>query len=280
MNEHIKDTTTRPASNLTGETLADASNDARAEKLTARQLRERRALQQYNSVPNLSRSELEIFTRALLNERDRLLDMVDDYEAGADATPVPEGAAGTTGQLWHKMLQADEAGRFRLLGWFTEVADRSSACFTENHRGRLEHLQFELEDVQAKLSTTLGFDTPQSLHSLTVAVQALRNVLVDGLAARAEYAGSVTLDDLMPKFPAAPSVQEKIGEQLKAAGIDTSAVCGYTWEGEQTDACDAGVHQCRLINPLHVQSHQCDPDHCGQELSHFEAERLVREANQ
>lgn len=227
-------------------------------------------------------TEEEKLRQLIVEVRDKLA----RYEAGADATPAPEGEdiPLTTGQLWHKMLQADEAGRFRLLNWFMEVAERDSSCFAENHRGRLEHLQFELEDVQAKLSTTLGFDTPQSLHSLTVAVQALRNVMVDGLAARegrVEYAaaGSVTLDDLLSKFPAAPSVQEKIGEQLKAAGIDTSAVCGYGWEGEPTDACDAGVHECRLINPLHVQSHQCDPDHCGQELSHFEAEQRA-EANQ
>lgn len=224
--------------------------------------------------------ELDALRRLLREARDK----IEAYEAGADPTPVPEGVAGTTGQLWHKILQADEAGRFRLLNWLIELAERESNCFTQNHEGRIDHLQFELQDVQAKLGATLGFDTPQSLHSLTVAVQALRNVMVDGIAAResrVEYRELTDEDypsDLLKNdedFPQERTVQEKIGDQLKAAGIDTTAVCRYTWEGPSTDSCDGGVHECRLINPLHVESHQCDPDHCGQELSHDEAERLL-----
>lgn len=215
---------------------------------------------------------------------EHLRSLVKAYEAGADATPVPEGVAGTTGQLWHKMLQADEAGRFRLLNWFMEVAERESSCFALNHEGRLRNLTFELEDVQAKLSTTLGFDTPQSLHSLTVAVQALRNVMVDGLAARAQILTAEDyLSDLLKydeDLPQEPSVQEKIGEQLKAAGIDTSATCGYEWSTEQgvLDPSICYNHACAMINPLHVESHQCAA--CGAVLTHDQAERLVMEANQ
>lgn len=241
---------------------------------------------------DFTESEEDMLRRYLREAQDKIA----RYEAAADATPVPEGVAGTTGQLWHKMLQADEAGRYRLLGWFMEIAERDSSCFAENHRGRLDHLQFELQDVQAKLSTTLGFDTPQSLHSLTVAVQALRNVMVERLAARepqVEYRAvdepAFSIDDLLPKFPAAPSVQEKIGEQLKAAGIDTSAVCGFEVAGwpsiEEDDYCASwseplgageGGHRCAVVNPLHAGVHECK---CGAQLGHDQAERLVMEAN-
>lgn len=223
-------------------------------------------------------TEEEKLRQLIVEVRDKLA----RYEAGADPTPVPEGVAGTTGQLWHKMLQADEAGRFRLLGWFMEIAERSSSCFAQNHQGSIDQLQFELQDVQAKLSATLGFDTPQSLHSLTVAVQALRNVMVDGLAARAQILTAEDYpSDLLEydeDLPQEPSVQEKIGEQLKAAGIDTSATCGYEWNltDEHVEHDISTVHRCTMINPLHAESHVCG--NCGTVLTHDQAERLVMEA--
>jgi hypothetical protein len=69
-------------------------------------------------------------------------------------------------------------------------------------------------------------------------------------------------------------VKDKVASDLKAAGIDTASICGYQWEGETTDACDGGVHECRLVNPLHVGDHACDPRWCGMTLSQETAERI------
>lgn len=60
----------------------------------------------------------------------------------------------------------------------------------------------------------------------------------------------------------------------KRAGIDRRAKCGYTWEGEPTDWCDGGAHECQLIDPLHQVDHACDERYCGQTLSVPAAEAL------
>jgi hypothetical protein len=192
------------------------------------------------------------------------------YEAGQDATPREEGIVLSPAQLWHKLLTVPEDQRLAMLRVLTENARTAYDCFAQDHGGALMQLE---ADREALSHAVFGSPTLDSTSQLHTAVRALRSVMVDGIAARG---GVVEYREVEPEtFPEEPDVREKIGAQLKSAGIDLSSVCGYQWEGPATDACDGGAHACRLVNPLHVQAHECDPDHCGQTLTHIEAEQLA-----
>lgn len=271
-NEDPDDTRTMPGSNLVDEVLADASNDPRAARLTNKQLREKRALDTYNSIPNLHRAELETLCRALLNERDHLLDVVDAYEAGREVYDIAmaEGRRATPGQLWHKLLSAPEDGRLALLLAMLGSSDAAHDCFMQNHQGRIEAIEYELADVQAKLGSVFGFDTPQSLHSLTVAVQALRNIMVAGIAERGQVLTTMEETE-MPEWRQPDGLEAekaKVRDSLKEAGIDLRSVCGFEWPGDEMHE-----HACGEVNPLHAQSHWCE--RCNATLSHVEAEKLA-----
>jgi hypothetical protein len=73
----------------------------------------------------------------------------------------------------------------------------------------------------------------------------------------------------LPEFEGDRDVREKIGEQLKSAGIDPSAPCGFEWPGDDMHA----EHFCGEINPLHTQDHKCEL--CSGTLSHVEAEAMM-----
>lgn len=203
------------------------------------------------------------------------------YEAGQDTTPAEEGRELTGAQMWHKLLTADETTRMAMLTAFWSNLGVARACFEQDHEGRIADLLHQLDTAQTDLARTFGLDEDDvlpSLGELTVTVRALRNVMVDGIARRAtvlDDAIDQALDEYDESFPQEAGTQEKLVAVLKEKGIDVASICRYTWEGAPTDACDGGVHECRLVNPLHAESHACDPDHCGQELTHEDAERLA-----
>lgn len=210
--------------------------------------------------------------RAIIAEQRARLDA---YEAGAQAFDALEARKLNPGQLWRKLLDASTDQRLAMLLRQSENMSTAYDCFAQDHQRRLADLTERIEETQRQLSETLGFDQAQPLCSLLVAVRALKNVMVEGIAAReprVEYA-EPSIEDL-PEFAGDRDVREKIGEQLKSAGIDTQSICHYQWEGPATDGCDGGAHDCQLVNPLHASAHQCDPQWCGQELTHEEAERI------
>lgn len=192
------------------------------------------------------------------------------YEAGADATPREEGTLLTTpGQLWHKLLGAPEDVRMAMLQAALENAQSAHTCFVMGHEGRLR----EAEEERELLSIAV-FDMPtnDSTRQLHTAVRALRQVMVDGIAARTttvEMTGELTLEE----FPEEPDLRQKIGAQLKSAGIDLQSICGYEWQGDATPLCPLGSHTCGAVNPLHALAHGCKD--CSASLSHEEAERLA-----
>jgi hypothetical protein len=196
------------------------------------------------------------------------------YEAGRDDSERVEGQARTPGQLWAQLLDSSMPERQFMLEAMIRNTEGLRACFVEGHRGRIEDLTSRIEEAQRHLSETLGFAETQPLYSLLIAVRALKNVMVEGLATR-ESVITTAAEVELPEFAGDRGVREKIDEQLKSAGIDTQSICRFTWEGPSTDACDGGVHECRLVNPLHIEDHACDPRHCGQTLSHIEAEKLT-----
>lgn len=195
---------------------------------------------------------------------------IDAYEAGQDAAPREEGIVLSPAQLWHKLLNATEDTRMAMLTALAENARTAHDCFAQDHQGRVAWMEMEREQLSAAVFGSVTTDSTQQLHT---AVRALRSIMVDGIAARTTVAEP--LEDDLDGFPEEPDVREKIGAQLKSAGIDMQSVCRFAWEGPPTDACDGGAHECRLINPLHAQAHECDPGHCGQTLTHEEAERLA-----
>lgn len=219
---------------------------------------------------DFTESTQDMYRRQLIEAQEK----IKAYELGASFEPTEEGAELNAAQLWGKLLSASTHTRQTIIGQAIRSNELARACFAQDHEGRLNHLEYELQDVQAKLSATLGFDAPQPLFALTVAVQALKNIMVEGIAQRSQVLFTEQEAEIDLDFPAEAGVAEKIGEQLKSAGIDTQSICRYSWEGESTDACDAGVHECRMVNPLHAEAHECDPRHCGATLTHEEAERI------
>lgn len=189
------------------------------------------------------------------------------YEAGADATPPAEGVARTPGQLWHKLLSDTEDGRLAFLVAMLESNRTAHACLLNDHQGRIDALTYDLTDVQVRLERVLRLGGPRPVTALVTAVEALRQVMVDGIAARADV---LATDDELPDegdFPQERDTAAKIGEQLKSAGIDTRSVCNYEWPGDELHD-----HVCGVVNPLHAQEHLCP---CSATLSHMEAEKLA-----
>lgn len=221
---------------------------------------------------DFTESTQDMYRRQLIEAQEK----IKAYELGASFEPIEEGAELNAAQLWGKLLSASTHTRQTIIGQAMRSNELARACFAQDHEGRLNHLEYELQDVQAKLSATLGFDAPQPLFALTVAVQALKNIMVEGIAQRsqvlitdADYPADLLDND--DDFPAEAGVAEKITEQLKTAGIDLQSICGYEWEGEPVPLHALGLHKCGKVNPLHADAHECN---CGQALTHEEAERI------
>lgn len=203
------------------------------------------------------------------------------YEAGREVYDPAEAEGRMTltpGQLWHKLLSMKGEERLLTLGASLRNARVARECFEMDHAGQIESLHQAISGAEEALGLAVGLEgTDYALNQLIAAAHALRTI-VD--RAQGETAlGPVESVVALPEFLGDRDAKARIGEQLKAAGIDPSAVCGYTWEGPSTDGCDQGVHRCELRNPLHAQDHACDERYCGQTLSHVEAEKLA-EANQ
>lgn len=227
------------------------------------------------STQDMHRRQLTELSRQLIEAQEK----IKVYELGASFEPIEEGAEPNAAQLWGKLLSGGTHTRQTIIGQAMRSNELARACFAQDHEGRLNHLEYELQDVQAKLSATLGFDAPQPLFALTVAVQALKNIMVEGIAQRsqvlitdADYPADLLDND--DDFPAEAGVAEKITEQLKTAGIDLQSICGYEWH-TTLDVPDTSIctdHFCGTVNPLHAESHSCAG--CGSSLSHEEAERI------
>lgn len=219
------------------------------------------------STQDMYRRQLIELSRQLIEAQEK----IKAYELGASFEPIEEGAELNAAQLWGKLLSASTHTRQTIIGQAMRSNEQARACFAQDHERRLNHLTYELEDVQANLSTALGFDAPQPLYALTVAVQALRNIMVEGIAQRSQVLFTEQEAEIDLDFPAEAGVAEKIGEQLKTAGIDLQSICGYEWEGEPVPLHALGLHKCGKVNPLHADAHECN---CGQALTHEEAERI------
>jgi ferredoxin len=62
--------------------------------------------------------------------------------AGADDTPQQDPAGWPTpGQMWHRLIEADESTRTAWLARMIEDAQVRSRCFTENHEARITALE-------------------------------------------------------------------------------------------------------------------------------------------
>ena len=72
-----------------------------------------------------------------------------DIEAGRDRTPVPENAWPTAGQLWHQLLEVDEAARLDRLGRLIDGMQQASECFLMNHKA----LQDECQHLRAQVAS-------------------------------------------------------------------------------------------------------------------------------
>lgn len=217
---------------------------------------------------NYEESELDAFKRFNAELREK----VERYEAGADATPVDVAAAGTSGQLWHKMLQADEAGRFRLLNGLLSNMEAASACFLQDHAGRIGELQGILNAAEETLADAVGLEGHDyDLAQLVAAAHALRSALVESATPPQTVLSSIE----NVEWPQERDVATKINEQLKTAGIDLRSLCGYEWTDEGATPCPrnkGAEHVCGQANPLHTQSHVCEQ--CGATLNHEQAEAL------
>lgn len=214
--------------------------------------------------------ELRAVAGEVMAERDDLRAKLAAYEAGQESIAEHEvwGKELTPGQLWNKLLNATEDQRQALLMAFVLNARTASACFAQDHEGMGAQLEYNRTELAHAVFGSVTTDGTAQLHT---AVRALRQVMVDGIAARStavEFAGEVTLDD----FPVEADVKAKIGEQLKSAGIDPQSICAYEWVGDATPLCPLGKHFCSEVNPLHADAHDCN---CGTSLTHEDAERLA-----
>ncbi len=200
-----------------------------------------------------------------------------DIVAGSDPTQPAEGTTLTAGQLWHRLLNMPVEERLLQLRRALEADDQARSCFVADHAGRMQYAETELEARREQLSHAVFSEVTLDGHSeLLTAVRALRSVMVDGIAKRP--AGQLTVMSVhehdegeRPDFPVEKGVQERVGEQLKSAGIDLQAVCDYLWDN--TDEHGDHDHQCGLTNPLHAGPHACAS--CATTLTHEDAERLV-----
>lgn len=211
-------------------------------------------------------------------ERKELKAKIEAYEAGRDGSEHVEGQELSVGQLWDRLLEQESgAARLDLLQSMRTSAQRGRACIVQGHTNRIEDLTSRIEEAQRHLGKTLGFTETQPLYSLLVAVRALKNVMVEGLALR-ELARDAVEEVELPEFVGDRGVREKIDEQLKSAGIDTQSICGFTWKEPGSESyvmagCNDGWHSCGEVNPLHTQDHACAG--CRAVLSHIEAEKLT-----
>jgi hypothetical protein len=208
------------------------------------------------------------------HERDRLKKLVDIYEAGRDDSERVEGVVRSPGQLWARLLDTPMPERIFLLETILQNGEGARQCIVQGHPARIQDLTSRIEEAQRHLSETLGFSEAQPLYSLLVAVRALKNVMVEGIAAR-ELVRDAVEEVELPEFVGDRDVREKIDEQLKSAGIDTQSICGFEWHTtlEVPDTSICTDHYCGEVNPLHTQDHICAG--CGVVLTHVEAEKLA-----
>jgi hypothetical protein len=210
----------------------------------------------------------EVALRRHLRE---LSEKVAAYEAGAEeySPSDTEGQQLPAAQLWHMLLNVSREKRFRVLHQIQQTQEEASNCFLNNHRS----LEQENADLRMKLQ-----GLQERVDSLNTAlthkmgeIAAYQKVLEIQAGPRVEYAAvaSPTLDDL-PEFQGDRGVREKIGDQLKSAGIDLHSLCRYEW---WTD--DEHEHICGQVNPLHAEAHVCELATCRATLSHEDAERLI-----
>lgn len=206
---------------------------------------------------------------------EQLSQKVTAYEAGMDPAEHEEGAQHTPASLWRALLQADHERRALLLDALLSNINTANECFMLDHRRRIENMAYEREQTREVLSAAVfGEPTVDSFVELIAGVRALRQVMVDGIAARGQVLTTVHevgIEDL-PGFPGERDVREKIGEQLKTAGIDTQSLCRYEWTTSADDDDGCNEHVCGEVNPLHAQAHSCEQ--CGVMLSHQDAERI------
>lgn len=192
------------------------------------------------------------------------------YEAGMADLDAVEGAVHVPATLWRKLLRAPLTQRMSILARALEADAQARRCLTLNHEGHIGELLDSLEDTQRKLCAAFGFETPQSLYSLTVAVQALRNIMVAGISERGTVA--VEYAEATPDYRQPQSVQDQMDEMVKSAGIDTSDLCRYEWATDDQEDVLCSDHVCDVVNPLHSGNHECEQ--CNVTLSHEAAERI------
>lgn len=192
------------------------------------------------------------------------------YEAGQDAAPREEGIVLSPAQLWHKLLNAPESTRMAMLMAMVENTRTAQACFMQDHEGMGAQLEYNRSELA---HAVFGSVTTDGTAQLLTAVRALRQVMVDGIAARSTAVEYRTADEpTLDEFPEEKDTRAKIGEQLKSAGIDLQSICNFEWDGLDTPLCPLGAHTCSKVNPLHADAHSCN---CGASLTHEDAERLA-----
>lgn len=241
-----------------------------------------RGEQELIDLRSRNRAQAEALTK-VAEENTALRRKVEAYEAGQEPYEpgVMWGHVLNRGQLWHRLLTADENLRMGMLGAMLSNADDAKKCFEQDHGGRL----MELEALREQLSVAVfGSLTLDSMQQLIVGVRALRQVIVDGIAARSTIQECELTEDVQEQeFGDAPNPLAVIDEGLEKAGIDRNAECRYQvkgWGDTEDEWCaDTGVkgHLCGLVDPMHASAHMC---RCGSELSHEQAEALenAREA--
>lgn len=88
-------------------------------------------------------------TRRSVNE---LCDALDAARAGADATPVPENAQGTPGQLWHRLLTLGRDERLEVLGRMLDAAYAAGDCLLFGHEHRLQEVTAHRDALAAAVT--------------------------------------------------------------------------------------------------------------------------------
>lgn len=231
-----------------------------------------------------------------LTELRQLQRKVAHYEAGADASERSEGEQLTPERLWHLLLEAPAGERLGRL-------DAQLAAIEAGHRVAQERdiAREKVEVTQGLLDRALRevANRDDQLRGLDLTIAHLQGQIAalertftmsQELIARAMLSPQVGyaevqsfqldgLDEELParrEEPAVLDVQRRVTDQLKSAGIDTSARCGYEWDGDGQTMCDQ--HACGIVNPLHLGDHECEQG-CRATCSQQEAER-IEEAKQ
>lgn len=76
-----------------------------------------------------------------IRTKDMLEARIAELTAGADSSPVEEGVERTPGQFIHWFLGLDEAERLAVVERIYATSREGSACFMQDHKGRLEWLE-------------------------------------------------------------------------------------------------------------------------------------------